>query len=683
MRAGPAVVVALCAVSALVGCTDDGPPQLQTTVPTPKAALALESFEDCGELRRRHAQMLTREVLGILGRCWGCPPDTRLPILQALAPGGFLDPGADAADRIVRDPDTGYFYVAQGPRDLLAIDAAPAEGLDLASRQETSLAHHFHGLYLDSGADRLVVLASRTDTLYSGGFSFHNVAEVEFYDIADPGQPVLVDRYDVVGNLVDARRVGQRLHVVTSMQMELPNDLRFDESFGQLQYDYYRALDRGDELAAGVIAAKITLRIKDAVAAMPLGELLPSWRHGLAASADFTTLSCASVLRPDVELSPGITVISSIDTDGTDLAHAALLHSEPRLHASAQNLYLLQASERWWRDRAQRQQTAIYRFGIGATGPAQLTGFAMIDGWLPSRSAASEQDGYLRIHAAEERYAETLTTGYQQWELDNRLLVLGPTAEVPFEVVGELPFLRHQWVGEARFIGDHGFAWIDGFGAYVNTTFPPLMTFDLSDPAAPQIAGSLALPANASYLHANGDDGLLAVTQRAVGLQWQPEVELQSFDLADPLTPQLLDTVVIGHPDGLAWSWTRGLPRSFALHGDIATVPIEIRAPALDDALSGFVVYRVGAAGGLDELGRVDHKGPGSPNLGYCGPYRSVDMPPCDSLAPVHWGPPLRSLRVDEPGGRTVLYTLSERYLKADEVLADSLAPLGTLPLAP
>ena len=75
--------------------------------------------------------------------------------------------------------------------------------------------------------------------------------------------------------------------------------------------------------------------------------------------------------------------------------------------------------------------------------------------------------------------------------------------------VGRVGGLGHgERIYAVRYIGDTGFV----------VTFrqvDPLYTLDLSDPAAPRVAGELKVPGYSAYLHPLGDGLLLGVGQDA------------------------------------------------------------------------------------------------------------------------------------------------------------------------
>ncbi len=697
-----AVTVVLVAALALVGCSNDpAEDPAPTSIATPKSALEQSSFRDCAEFREYYARALAREYLeghwfGV--PCWGCPDALPFAGAPSIAAGaldasiGGVTPapiavsqtntqeaGVDEDDVVEADPDTGRFYVLRGHanNELLAVDAVPAETMAVTARRDTG-EHYASGMYLDAAANRLVVVTNRYGWLFWDGPGANFVVgatQLLFYDLADPDQPVLTDRFQISGYLLGSRRIGQRLHLITSSPAGLPRSLAQDPSFFRLVYEEYRwALEHEDAGRIEILSRLIRARIAEAVREAPLFELLPVWRQGLDEVSLPAPLACASVSRPQLDQRLGLIAISSIDTDGTDLAQMASVNSAWQVYSSPQHLYMAQGSGGWWWNAAQQQQTAIYRYRLDDDGPARPAGHGVVDGWLHGSYGLSEHEGHLRTATTEARFVPD-----EGWQRTNHLFVLDSpaTGVAPLEIVGEVrDFIRDESIFAARFLGDRGFV----------VTFrivDPLFTFDLGDPAHPTLAGELEVPGVSTYLHPLGAAHLLAIGRgvSAAGFP-TPQVQLQLFDVGDLAAPQLLDQALIGGEGQWAWSVAQHEPHAFTLLGDVLSVPVVIGSENFADTFTGFLAYRVAEAGGFTALGRIDHKPPDDGTGGGCPPTGDNSDAPCQTFAPVRFNPPMRSVLLVEDSGRTVLYTLSHAFLRAHAV-GDELAPIQTLPLGP
>ncbi len=666
MTARFAVVFAVCA-GALTACSNDagGP---TAPVPTPKAVLAQSNFADCDELREYYARNRNRLVT-LADRCWGCDPDDWQggPADPATASGSG-EPGEMSVPQVtVADVATGRFYVAYGRvaieefvpggfqvyashNELVTVRAVPAETMAVVSRQDVTGSAPYatvsaaHRLYLDSAGRRLVLVTQRTDSHAQAGYWRYPVepwllsAEVLFFDITDPDLPRLTDRYQIAGRLMAVRRIGQRLHLVTSEEWRDPRSLVESPEFDRLYSDYADARER-NSWTRWALAAEIQRRIGDAVRTAPLEELLPVWRQAADPAAPFAPVACTQISRSELDGWLGFTSISSINMNGSDLAQVTAAGYLPMAHLSDGNAYLKRGSSAWWWRPEQAQQTAIYRYRLADAGPAQPAGYGVVEGWLPG--PLSEHAGHLRAFTVEQRH----DFAQDRWDTATHLFVLEAGS---MEVVGQLSDFAWAAAGP-QFIGDR---------ALIYASVYARLAFDLADPLAPRLAGSLDVPYSGAYLRPYGDDDLLGVGFEVSGSgHW---VHLMKFDVSDlAATQQVADVPIVGAAGERTHGEVVHYPEALTVHGDVVVLPVRFRepAPGFDDVGSGFVAYRVTQAG-FTEVGRVDH---GIPD-------------------PWLWGTPPRAVLLDEPGGRTVLYTLSNDFLKADAV-GETLTPIASLPL--
>jgi uncharacterized secreted protein with C-terminal beta-propeller domain len=236
-------------------------------------------------------------------------------------------------------------------------------------------------------------------------------------------------------------------------------------------------------------------------------------------------VGCGDILRPPVFSGTGMTTVLTIDMDAgpTPISSTGVLADAQTVYASAKNLYV--ATQRW-DPQTTASTTAIHRFALRSDG-ADYAATGSVPGSLLSQWSLSEQDGVLRV-ASTGDHDSTITT------LNAALQPLG-------SVTGLGPDERIRGV---RFIGDVGYV----------VTFrqvDPLYTVDLSDPAAPKVAGELKLLGYSAYLHPVGDGLLLGVGQDATDQGRLQGAQVSLFDVSDPAAPKLLDRRSLG-----TGSWT-------------------------------------------------------------------------------------------------------------------------------
>ncbi|MCB1210114.1 MAG: beta-propeller domain-containing protein, partial [Verrucomicrobiales bacterium] len=132
---------------------------------------------------------------------------------------------------------------------------------------------------------------------------------------------------------------------------------------------------------------------------------------------------------------------------------------------------------------------------------------------------------------------QTRTAGLQTWV---ETFPLSGAAAAPLARVS-IPAAAGETLYATRFHGPR---------AYVVTfrRIDPLFVIDLTDPAAPIIAGELEIPGWSTYLEPRGEDQLIAVGVEGA------RVTASLFDVKDIRQPQLLSRVFVGAPGQYSWS---------------------------------------------------------------------------------------------------------------------------------
>jgi hypothetical protein len=183
--------------------------------------------------------------------------------------------------------------------------------------------------------------------------------------------------------------------------------------------------------------------------------------------------------------------------------------------------------------------TRIHKFRLG--GRLRYAGSGEVEGVLWAGGQAdfrmSERDGDLRV----------VTTRFEtdaEDTLDHRLYVLREVTGPALQRVGQLPNERepaeigkpHEGIYGVRFTGDR---------AYVVTFLQtdPLYVIDLTDPAAPRIAGALEITGVSDFLHPVNENLLLGIGQSA-----DRSLKLELFDVSRLDDPRSQGAIVVGGP---------------------------------------------------------------------------------------------------------------------------------------
>ncbi|MCW5634570.1 MAG: beta-propeller domain-containing protein [Rubrivivax sp.] len=372
--------------------------------------------------------------------------------------------------------------------------------------------------------------------LLPGPLWMRNLVAVERFDVADPAQPASSARIEFDGRLVDARRVGDHL-VLVSEQVPM--------------------------LAADQLPPTVPTAEREAAIAATRGtDLLP--RQHLPGGGTRALLSETDcwVQPANASLALSVTTITVLDLRAADLAPASrcFVGGTEALYMTPATLVL--ASTRWSytiQGGALRYpetiRTDLHKFSFDA---GRLVYRASGDvpghlGWDPQRKSwrLGEHEGLLRV----------LTfTGPVGWLTANDAASVPPspatltvlrevmsTSGGRLEALATLPNAqRPQPLGKpgeqvhgVRFAGQRG---------YVVTfrQFDPLYVLDLADAADPRIAGVLEVPGFSDHLVPLSDTLLLGVGKEADANGRAGGVKISLFDVADAAQPRELASQVFG-----------------------------------------------------------------------------------------------------------------------------------------
>lgn len=565
------------------------------------------------------------------------------------------EPGVDEADLVKADRN-GYLYAVSNGF-LVVEQGFPPRELHEVARLE--LGAMGHALYLDEDTRRLVVIASSPMVVplplvaSSAALILPEPMApkvvIIFVNVADPTAPVIADRLSIDGYAVGSRRVDDRIHLVSRFWMPVPRALEGNQVLQDLAAKYWAAVNDNRTDDADRLKQEIREVIHAAIEALDLASLLPRAER---VNGEVRLLSCADVYRPDVQLDPGLLMVTSVDTDGTNPSAVGIMNNAWLTYASREHLYVSQSSGGWWWSGSQDQHTAIYKFALSSGRPAYLA-TGKIDGWVKDQFSFSEYQGFLRVAGTEDR----IDPDTKQWQPTNHLFVLNDDGNGMLDVVGSVRGLAPgERIFAVRFLEDRGFV----------VTFrqvDPLFAFDLSDPTNPVLKGETEIPGVSTYLHPIDRDHLLTVGR--VG----SNVQLQIFDVSDLGHPTLQHKYV---PPGAAFSYSGAehdhLAFTYYAPRNVLVIPLVTADSSQGDYFSGMAAYRVSLADGFTELGRVDHADLAKEV--YCHNLLPEELRRAEVCAAgwYLWGAMPRRSIIMTGGDATYLYSVSDIGIKATEV---------------
>lgn len=485
--------------------------------------------------------------------------------------------GVDEADKVKFDGER--LYLANREHVTVLELQPEGESRTLANlKLETNGAEFppaIDGLYLDESNQQLVVLSGRgyfgrpgiigmTETSILP-FPQSNEALIRFVDIAQPEVPANESVIAIEGRLIDSRRIGDRLILLTTYTPDIKGFQPFATDEATLA-ENQKVLDTTD------FAALVPQVVIDGAA----GDL-------------FAAASCL-IPNPDLDAEavgyPSLSSIVSIDLASQSVEDVICLADDVTgVHLTERALYLAspgQSLEDYF------SETTFHKFDL--TGAPVYSASVIVAGsfWGDPTFLMGEKDDALVVITTRESDGESRFT--------HRLSVLAPDAAGDrLEVVGAIPNdTRPEAIGKpneqifaSRIFGDR---------AYVVTfeRIDPVYAIDLSDSRDPQILGELEIPGFSSYLHPVGKDYLIGIgTNVREGDEFliNDGVNVRLFDVRDPANIRVAGEAALGR----RWSYS---PVAFDYKAFTYQVQTDGRARF------ALPVYRYGA-----HLERIDDRG--------------------------------------------------------------------------
>jgi uncharacterized secreted protein with C-terminal beta-propeller domain len=508
---------------------------------------------------------------------------------------------AGAGDADWAETDGSYIYTLS-TRQLTILDVRDPANAHVEST--TPLTGKGLGLY--RAGDRVVVLMDDGRYYYStwdgpptevpiisAGFRSSQVAAMVF-DVSDPAHPALMSKTDIHGTLVDSRVVGNQAYLVVRNDLALPGpQVQMPPGLSK-ESDWWKS---GDPLQYQTEAAyrKWLLDNKDG--------LVPYFK---AALADGTVTSSGSLVDGSAEIqgagdSLGYVAtavnIEARDPTGAIASKVTVAGYSDKVYAMQENLYLF--SENYLADGAggagYTLYTTISKIRLGA-GPMARVSAGTVVGPLLNSHAADEYNGQLRVVI--------------------RRAILIQDAKGPFTIIRSALYVLTDVGGTLEVTGTlEGLAGVKDLQsvlwaqdrAFVATTRVggPLVAIDLSDPAHPVAAGTIAGSGVSSNLYAIDSGHLISIgyapatntTDRGAYLQ------ISLFDVSDRAHPALVDQLPYTDVSGISPAQVD--PRAFSYFADagVLAIPVQITAGTTRACVQ---VFRVDPATGFTLLGTVE-----------------------------------------------------------------------------
>ncbi len=396
------------------------------------------------------------------------------------------------------------------------------------------------GIYTE-GDQNLLVLGSSSpaplfgDAWFSSTYWMNNISYINIYDLSNPSEVALNWGASINGNLVQSRRIGNVLYLVTRYTPYIEG------------MTYYHSNDPA-----------VTAQQNSLINNAELEDLVPLIRISNGSDAEvkqlFNPTDCYIPTDSTAESSAdgSITSITAIPINNPDdLSTTCYTGNAHGMYMSDKALYL--AEQNYAQDIDEKDSTIIHKFAVNSTSTS-YSGSGEVDGTLGGRGALdfrlSEYNNNLRVVTSVFDFSDQ---GSDTADIvDHQLTILAESdTEYALTTVATLPNTdRPQEIGKpnetlyaVRFSGDR---------AYLVTfeRIDPLYVLDLSDPQDPIIAGELEVPGFSDFIHPVSDNLILAlgkdVTPTDQGFAWFGGLKVDLYNVSDISNPVSLSSMSIG-----------------------------------------------------------------------------------------------------------------------------------------
>jgi len=727
-------------------CSDDNPGSTNTIdkllKPVPLASLQLQQVNDCAELKSYVSTSLINRYTSIPDYgYYSCPSnrdggggiDSGVPETAGPSTGDEANLSNDGSSPSAPTPDDvsdtnnqvvgvhegdivktdlqGNMYILTGRHFMIAKGFPPK---DMTTIAKIDLGARGLNLFLDKENHRVTILARHdtpfyiTDTARSSTDDASSLiypkpeqdyTAVIFYDVSIPSKPKVIDQIQMRGNFREGRRIENRLHLVSSHYLRV-TPLTDDPEFIDLNQTFIKVVNKAkcdspnedinNNPDVTLAQNNLSEKIKSLIDAIDPATYLPDANRITDGTAEpIPYLACNNINHPAVNMSLGLQIITSIDTDGANMAATGIVNNSHITYASKNSLYLVENSRNWWwrlpNNERPTSQSAIYKFAISKEAPSYVA-TGRVDGYINNQFSLSEQEydgkNLLRIASTQDDFFPVDENNPTDWRRvqTNHLSVLGEDGAGQLSIVGEVRnFAPDENIRSARFIGNRGFV-------VTFRNIDPLFTFDLRNPATPTLMGELTIPGFSSYMHPYDDNHLITIGREGGenGLGTGNDMQLQLVDVSDMTAPKVIHKYTPDAPRSWSWSAAEYDHKAFTFYkpANLLAIPLQVSPSFTDQYFSGVVAYEITLATGFKELGRVDHS-----DLAfdyYCNDNPALIYPyteDCKSGWYFQWAAPRRSVVMTDTES-VYLYTLSDVGLKASST-RDLPTTLGSIVFPP
>ena len=377
-----------------------------------------------------------------------------------------------------------------------------------------------NALYLND--NDLVVLGNKTQ--YGNNWSSYQnwqdgQTDIRMLDVSDKSQPQESMRISIDGYVVQSRRIGDEIFVITRFSPSIDNIHAYPSS--QTEIDQNEALLNN----------------------VALEDLLPKIAINGEQQALVSGEDCLLADVPEYQYNyPTIATITRIDINSGEFSSRCMAGQVDGIYMTESSLYLFNTSF-WDFSQDEGDSDIVWNWSSGNThlhkfeiqsfdyqGSVILQGRL---GWNNPRYRLGElNDDNLAVVTTEDSWRNPV---HHLTVLADNNGELSTLAQLPNDEFPAAIGKPGERIYSVRFMQDRAY-----IVTFMNTD--PLYVIDLSDSSQPNIAGELEIPGFSDYLHPIGNDLLLGVGQSN-----NRAVKVSLFNVGDIQNPTELGNKIIGN----------------------------------------------------------------------------------------------------------------------------------------
>ncbi len=351
--------------------------------------------------------------------------------------------------------------------------------------------------------------------------------DIRVLDVNDISTPTPTLNIKIDGHVVQSRRIGDELFLITRYTPNLPEMINYPDTLGEIEQN------------------------KRLLADVSINDLLPNISINEQQSPLVDAENCLLTQGPQSQWGhPTLSTITRINIINGEFSSRCMAGSVAGIYMSENNLYLFNTSY-WEYAQDSQESDIVWNWSEGNT---HLHKFSLNDfsyegsnlvagtlGWKNPKFRLGElQDGSI-----------ALVTTNGPWRDERHHLTILASQDGKLNTLATLPNEQQpaaigkpgEHIYSVRFMQNR---------AYIVTfqKVDPLYVIDLTNTRSPTIAGELEIPGFSDYLHPIGDDLLLGIGKDAKlgdsGTTWYQGVKVSLFNVSDIQNPTELGNILIG-----------------------------------------------------------------------------------------------------------------------------------------